>query len=182
MLSKQTTCFCSLSQYLSVLCAAFNRGRTLKNHNREWALRLTEAGFSVFPYITDKHLRIDDCDETSSSNADVVASWSSKFSGALPAIDTRKCGLMALDGDHHGEPGVVTPLHDLLSQQAAFDGGAMPTVCMPGDGIHAYVRNDPGFANATGAEILVTVLARRADWPSIRMRELIALRRSEALP
>jgi hypothetical protein len=93
---------------------------TLRDHNRAWALRLAEAGISVFPTNPDPESKsfkksvISDWDGNSSCDLEVVAQMWANCPGAMPAIDLRKCGLVVLDGDRHGGPDGREGLRELL--------------------------------------------------------------------
>src|SRR5262245_30379755 len=123
----------------------------MRDFNRDWAMRLAEAGIAVFPCGADKkplvHWR-----EFSSSDADAVAQWWSQHPGALPAIDLSKVELFALDGDRHGGPDGRSALRELLQQQPDFDWHAAPTALTPADGTHVYFhQNGHGLGNARGS-------------------------------
>ena len=117
--------------------------------NRDWALRLAEAGVAVFPCGADKKPLVK-WSVFSSSDPDAIVAWWQQFPNALPAIDLAKTGLFVLDGDRHGGPDGRAALRGLLRQQG-FNGRATPTVLTPGDGVHVYfLQNDHELSNARG--------------------------------
>jgi hypothetical protein len=105
--------------------------------NRDWALRLAEAGIAVFPCGPDKKPLIK-WRTLSSSDPDAVALWWHQHPGALPAIDLEKCDLFVLDGDRHGGPDGRAELRGLLRRQQGFNWRAAPAAITPGDGAHVY--------------------------------------------
>lgn len=118
--------------------------------NRDWALRLAEAGISVFP-CDDNRKPFIKWREFSSCDPDAVALWWAKWPGALPAIDLEKADLVVLDGDRHGGPDGRAALRELLQQQG-FDGRTAPTAITPRDGVHCYfLQNGHELGNARGA-------------------------------
>src|SRR5262245_12224378 len=74
-----------------------------RDFNKDWALRLAEAGLEIFPCGPDKKPLIQ-WRTFSSCDPDVVAQWWREFPSALPAIDLEKAELLVLDGDRHGGP------------------------------------------------------------------------------
>ena len=118
------------------------------DHNKAWALRLAEAGISVFPCNPNpeseyfKKPAIKDWDGTSSCDPAKVAQMWAERPGFMPAIDLRKCGLIVLDGDRHHE-GVDgrTGLRNLL-RQAGFDPSSTPCAITPRDGVHVYFQQN----------------------------------------
>jgi hypothetical protein len=72
----------------------------MRDFNRDWAIRLAEAGIAVFPCGADKKPLVQ-WRAFSSSDADAVAQWWREHPGALPAIDLEKSDLFVLDGDRH---------------------------------------------------------------------------------
>jgi hypothetical protein len=122
-----------------------------RDFNRDWALRLAEAGVSIFPCGIDKKPLVK-WSVLSSSDPDAIAAWWQQFPNALPAIDLEKCGLFVLDGDRHGGPDGRAALRDLLRKQPGFNGHATPTVLTPnGPGVHVYfLQNGHELSNARG--------------------------------
>ena len=119
--------------------------------NRDWALRLAEAGIAVFPCGPDKKPLIK-WRTLSSSDPDAVALWWHQHFGALPAIDLEKCDLFVLDGDRHGGPDGRAELRGLLRRQQGFNWRAAPAAITPGDGAHVYFRqNGHELGNARGS-------------------------------
>jgi len=122
----------------------------MRNHNRDWALRLAEAGFAIFPCGADKKPLIK-WREFSSCDPEAVAQWWREFPSALPAIDLAKCNLFVLDGDRHGGPDGRTAVDDLLRQQPGFDWRTAPSAFTPGDGVHVYfAQNGHELGNSRG--------------------------------
>lgn len=122
----------------------------MHNHNRDWALRLAEAGIAIFPCGDDKKPLVKWRD-FSSCDPKVVAQWWSEHPNALPAIDLAKCDLFVLDGDRHGGPDGRAALRKLLQQQPGFHWHAAPSALTPGDGAHVYFRqNGHELGNARG--------------------------------
>jgi hypothetical protein len=118
--------------------------------NRDWALRLAEAGIAVFPCGPDKKPLIK-WREFSSSDADAVAQWWSQHPNALPAIDLEKCDLVVLDADRHGEPDGRAALRELLQAQPDYNAPATPRALTPGDGAHVYFdQNGHELSNTRG--------------------------------
>jgi hypothetical protein len=118
--------------------------------NRDWALRLAEAGIAIFPCSPDKKPLVK-WREFSSCDADAVAMWWRQFPNALPGIDLEKSDLVVLDGDRHGGPDGRAALRDLLQQQPDYDAGATPRVLTPNDGAHVYfTQNGHDLTNARG--------------------------------
>jgi hypothetical protein len=124
--------------------------REERDINRDWALRLTEAGIAIFPCGPDKKPLIK-WREFSSCDADAVAMWWTQFPNALPGIDLEKSDLVVLDGDRHGGPDGRTALRELLKQQPDYNAGATPRVLTPNDGAHVYfTQNGHELTNAKG--------------------------------
>jgi Bifunctional DNA primase/polymerase, N-terminal len=120
-----------------------------RDFNRDWALRLVDAGLAIFPCGDDKKPLVK-WREFSSSDADAVAQWWARYPNALPAIDLEKCGLFVLDGDRHGGPDGRAALRDLLRQQKV-NGRTTPAALTPGDGVHVYfAQNGHELTNARG--------------------------------
>ena len=120
-----------------------------RDFNRDWALRLAEAGIAVFPCGADKKPLIK-WRTLSSSDPEAVAQWWSAHPGALPAIDLAKCDLFVLDGDRHGGPDGRSALRSLLKQQG-FKQSTTPAALTPADGIHVYFgQNGHELTNARG--------------------------------
>jgi Bifunctional DNA primase/polymerase, N-terminal len=86
-----------------------------RDFNRDWALRLAEAGIAIFPCGPDKKALIK-WRKFSSSDVDAVAQWWTQFPNALPGIDLEKSDLIVLDGDRHGGPDGRSALRNLLRQ------------------------------------------------------------------
>jgi hypothetical protein len=122
-----------------------------RDHNRNWALRLAEAGLHVFPCSADKKARVKWRD-ASTTDADTIASWWTQWPGSLPAIDLAKCGLIVLDGDRHGGPDGRAALKQLLlAQRGEYDGQSTPGAITPGDGAHVFFKqNGHTFGNSRG--------------------------------
>jgi hypothetical protein len=122
----------------------------MRDFNRDWAIRLAEAGIAVFPCGADKKPLVQ-WRAFSSSDADAVAQWWREHPGALPAIDLEKSDLFVLDGDRHGGPDGRMALRELLQQQPGFDWHAAPTALTPADGTHVYFgQNGHELGNARG--------------------------------
>jgi Bifunctional DNA primase/polymerase, N-terminal len=122
----------------------------MRDHNRDWALRLAEAGIAIFPCGADKKPLIK-WREFSSSDPEAIAQWWRQFPGALPAIDLEKCDLFVLDGDRHGGPDGRAALGKLLRQQIGFDWHTAPSAFTPGDGAHVYfLQNGHELGNGRG--------------------------------
>lgn len=121
------------------------------DHNRDWALRLAEAGIAIFPCGPDKKPLVKWRD-TSTTNAQAIAALWTQYPAALPGIDLAKCGLLVLDGDRHGGPDGRTALKQLLlAQQGEYNGSATPAALTPGDGAHVYFQqNGHAFGNGRG--------------------------------
>jgi bifunctional DNA primase/polymerase-like protein len=60
-----------------------------RDFNRDWAMRMAEAGLAIFPCGDDKKPLIK-WREFSSSDTEAVAQWWRQFPCALPAIDFGK--------------------------------------------------------------------------------------------
>jgi hypothetical protein len=121
-----------------------------KDFNRDWALRLAEAGIAVFPCNADKQPLVK-WRNFSSSDVEAVAEWWHQHPNALPGIDLEKCDLFVLDGDRHGGPDGRAALRDLLQQQAGFDWHQAPTALTPKSGVHVYfAQNGHELGNARG--------------------------------
>jgi hypothetical protein len=121
------------------------------DHNRDWALRLAEAGIAVFPCGPDKKPLVK-WREASTTNAQAIAALWTQYPAALPGIDLAKCGLLVLDGDRHGGPDGRTALKRLLrAQRGEYDGHVTPGAITPGDGAHVYFeQNGHAFGNSRG--------------------------------
>jgi hypothetical protein len=118
--------------------------------NRDWALRLAEAGMAVFPCDTNKKPLVK-WRQFSSSDTDAVALWWSQYPNALPGIDLEKCDLVVLDGDNHGGPDGRAALRALLQEQPDYDAPATPRALTPGNGAHVYFsQNGHELTNARG--------------------------------
>ena len=118
--------------------------------NRDWALRLAEAGIAVFPCGLDKRPLVK-WREFSSCDVEAVAMWWTQFPNALPGIDLEKSDLVVLDGDRHGGPDGRAALRELLRQQPDYNAGATPRAFTPGDGAHVYFsQNGHELTNARG--------------------------------
>jgi hypothetical protein len=121
-----------------------------RDMNRDWALRLAEAGLATFPCGPDKKPLVK-WRAFSSSDVDAVAQWWSEFPNALPGIDLEKCELLVLDGDRHGGPDGRAALRKLLQEQPDYDATATPRALTPGDGAHVYFnQNGRELGNARG--------------------------------
>jgi hypothetical protein len=119
--------------------------------NRDWALRLAEAGIAVFPCGDNKKPLIDRWRQFSSSDPEAVAMWWSQHPNALPAIDLAKCDLVVFDADRHGGPDGRTALRELLQAQPDYNAPATPRALTPGDGAHVYFsQNGHELSNARG--------------------------------
>jgi hypothetical protein len=123
------------------------------NTNAECAARLAAAGLFVFPVkAATRRPMFQGWRQRSSNDATVVAQWWQQYPNALPALDLAKCGLMALDGDRHGQGDGVAALRDLVRQQPGFDPRRVPTVRTPRDGVHLYFKQgSPPFGNHRGS-------------------------------
>ena len=122
-----------------------------RDHNRDWAIRLAEAGIPIFPCGPDKKPLVK-WREASTTDAQAIAAWWTQYPAALPAIDLAKCGLIVLDGDRHGGPDGRTALRELLlAQHGEYNGRATPGAITPGDGAHIYFnQNGHAFGNGRG--------------------------------
>ena len=114
--------------------------------NRDFALRLAEAGIEVFPCGQHKKPLVK-WTTASSCDPETVAQWWWQFPGALAAIDLAKANLLVLDGDRHGGPDGRAALRDLLHRQPDFDWRRTPTTLTPGDPgerfhIEAHIKPD----------------------------------------
>jgi hypothetical protein len=123
--------------------------RQERDLNRDWALRLAEAGIAIFPCSPDKKPLVK-WREFSSSDADAVAQWWSQYPNALPGIDLEKCDLVVLDGDRHGGPDGRAALRELLQAQPDYHPATTPRAATPGDGVHVYFLNGRELSNARG--------------------------------
>jgi hypothetical protein len=120
-----------------------------RDFNRDWAMRLAEAGLAIFPCGDDKKPLIK-WREFSSSDTEAVAQWWREQPGALPAIDLEKCDLFVLDGDRHGGPDGRAALRKLLKDQG-FNYRTAPSALTPNDGVHVYLgQNGHELGNARG--------------------------------
>jgi hypothetical protein len=118
--------------------------------NRDWALRLGEAGIAVFPCGSDKKPLIK-WREFSSSDPEAIAMWWAQHPNALPGIDLEKSNLVVLDGDRHGGPDGRAALRKLLQAQADYNASVTPPVLTPGDGAHVYFsQNGHELTNTRG--------------------------------
>src|SRR6516225_991007 len=118
--------------------------------NRDWALRLAEAGMAVFPCDANKKPLVK-WRQFSSSDTDAVAQWWTQYPNALPGIDLEKCDLVVLDGDRHGGPDGRAALRELLQQQLDYNASATPRALTPNDGAHVYfTQNGHELGNARG--------------------------------
>jgi hypothetical protein len=125
--------------------------RQERDINRDWALRLAEAGIAVFPCGPDKKPLIK-WREFSSSDPEAVAMWWSQHPNALPGIDLEKCDLVVLDGDRHGGPDGRAALRKLLQAQPDYDAPATPRAFTPADGAHVYFhQNGHELTNSRGS-------------------------------
>src|SRR5215207_7095939 len=128
---------------------------TGRDFNRDYALRLAEAGLSVFPCIPegqDAKKPLVRWREASSSDPQRVAAMWDANPGALPAIDCGKARLVVLDGDRHaGAADGVAALHALFAEHG-FDPMRCPVILTPGDGQHVYLKmNGVALTNSRGA-------------------------------
>jgi hypothetical protein len=127
--------------------SAMREGRDV---NRDWALRLAEAGIAIFPCGPDKKPLVR-WREFSSCDTDAVAMWWTQFPNALPGIDLEKSDLVVLDGDRHGGPDGRAALRELLQQQSDYNASATPRALTPNDGAHVYfTQNGHELGNARG--------------------------------
>src|SRR6516165_8919640 len=118
-----------------------------RDFNRDWALRLAEAGIATFPCCPDKKPLVP-WREFSSSDTEAVAQWWSQFPNALPGIDLEKCELLVLDADRHGGPDGRAALRALLQQQSDYKAPLTPRALTPNDGAHVYFsQNGHEFGN-----------------------------------
>ena len=118
--------------------------------NRDWALRLAEAGIAVFPCGPDKKPLIK-WRELSSSDPEAVTQWWHAHPNALAGIDLEKSDLIVLDGDRHGGPDGRAALRELLAAQPDYQAPATPRALTPGDGAHVYfTQNGHEFGNGRG--------------------------------
>jgi hypothetical protein len=118
--------------------------------NRDWALRLAEAGIAVFPCDANKKPLIR-WRAFSSCDTDAVLQWWQQFPNALPGIDLEKSDLVVLDGDRHGGPDGRAALRELLRRQEEFNCRAAPAVLTPNDGVHVYLaENGHELTNSRG--------------------------------
>ena len=132
----------------------------MADHNRDWALRLAEAGIAVFPCGPDKKPLVK-WREMSSTDAETVAMLWSQYPAALPGIDLAKCGLLVLDGDRHGGPDGRAALRELLlAQRPTYNGPTTPGATTPNDGAHVFFsQNGHAFGNSRG-ELLAGIDVR----------------------
>jgi hypothetical protein len=118
--------------------------------NRDWALRLADAGIAVFPCSSDKKPLIK-WREFSSCDPEAIAMWWSQHPKALPGIDLEKSDLVVLDGDRHGGPDGRAALRKLLQAQSDYDASVTPRALTPGDGAHVYfTQNGHELTNTRG--------------------------------
>jgi Bifunctional DNA primase/polymerase, N-terminal len=129
-----------------------------RDFNRDWAMRMAEAGLAGFPCGNDKKPLIK-WREFSSSDPEAIAQWWRQFPGALPAIDLEKCDLFVLDGDRHGGPDGRTALRKLLKEQN-FDYRTAPSALTPNDGVHVYLRQNGHELGNTRGKLPAGVDAR----------------------
>jgi putative DNA primase/helicase len=121
----------------------------MQSCNRDVALRLAEAGISIFPAGVDKKPLLA-WRQLSSSDPEAIEQWWRHWPNAVPGIDLEKSDLVALDGDRHGGPDGHTALLELL-EQSGFDVRSAPTVTTPSGGIHIYFgQNGHELTNARG--------------------------------
>jgi hypothetical protein len=146
-ISETVPGWCSHSGIFLSEVSAMQQGRDI---NRDWALRLAEAGMPVFPCGPDKKPLVK-WRAFSSCDVDAVAMWWTQFPNALPGIDLEKSDLLVLDGDRHGGPDGRAALRELLRQQPDYNAGATPRAFTPSDGAHVYfAQNGHELTNATG--------------------------------
>src|SRR5262245_5055487 len=120
----------------------------VRDFNRDWALRLAEAGIAVFPCNEKKKPLIDKWREFSSSDPEAVTQGWHQYPGALPAIDLAKIDAIVLDGDRHGGPDGRAALRSLL-QRVGFNRSMAPAALTPADGVHVYFgQNGHELGNA----------------------------------
>jgi hypothetical protein len=114
-----------------------------RDHNRDWAIRLAEAGIPIFPCGPDKKPLVK-WREASTTDAQAIAAWWTQYPAALPAIDLAKCGLIVLDGDRHGGPDGRTALRELLlAQHGEYNRRATPGAITPGRGPYLFQSKWP---------------------------------------
>ena len=118
--------------------------------NRDWALRLAEAGVSVFPCGSDKRPLVKSWYDLSSTDPATITKWWTQNPHALPAIALGKVDLFVLDGDRHGSgPDGCAALFELLRDA---DIGDAPIVETPNNGVHVYFKQDGhDLGNAEGS-------------------------------
>ena len=121
--------------------------------NRELALRLGEAGFSIFPCSPKKKPALVGWQTLSTTNPEEIAKLWKGRPNALPGIDCAKSGLVVLDGDRHSGPDGADGVAELeyLLEEHAVDHCLHPGVRTPRDGKHFYFRqNGAELTNSPG--------------------------------
>lgn len=120
------------------------------------ALRLAEAGVSVFPCQAAGDTRKQPMPgvlwrNQSTTNAAKIEAWWRRYPDAVVGIDLAKSGLLVIDCDRKpGRPDGVEAFRRIAPDGALDD---VPQVRTPSDGIHFYYRQafDPPHGNARGA-------------------------------
>jgi len=122
--------------------------------NRQVALDLAAAGFSVFPCHpggADVKKPMPGVYWRSASTSDriKVEGWWKRWPDAAVGLDLAKSGLIVIDADRHGaDDGVEAVAH--LMHENGFDPNPVPTVATPNQGTHFIFRQPKGMSLGNG--------------------------------
>lgn len=132
--------------------------------NRETALALAAAGFSVFPCHAGGEkakspMPFIKWREASTTNERQIAQWWQKWPAAAIGLDLAKSGLIVIDADRHDESADGVEAFGALMGAHEFDPDSAPLVATPSQGNHHYFRQRPGetLGSSAGA------LGRKSD-------------------
>ena len=126
--------------------------------NRETALSLAAAGFSVFPCHSGGEkakspMPFIKWREASTTSERQILQWWQKWPDAAIGLDLAKSGLIVIDADRHDESADGVEAFGQLMSDHGFDPDSAPLVATPSQGNHHYFRQRPGEAlgNSEGA-------------------------------
>lgn len=126
--------------------------------NRETALALAAAGFSVFPCHAGGEkakspMPFIKWREASTTNERQIAQWWQKWPAAAIGLDLAKSGLIVIDADRHDESADGVEAFGALMGAHGFDPDSAPLVATPSAGNHHYFRQRDGetLGNSEGA-------------------------------
>lgn len=127
---------------------------TTTSINRQVAIDLAAAGFSVFPCHpggADVKKPMPGVYWRSASTCDrvKVEGWWRRWPDAAVGLDLAKSGLIVIDADRHGADDGVEAVARLMHEHG-FDPNPVPTVATPNQGTHFVFRQPIGHALGNG--------------------------------